>query len=45
VHVLASPTAEQMEGEVEGEAAAAPAEPAAPAAAAEGGRSEGGESA
>jgi large subunit ribosomal protein L25 len=46
VHVLASPTAEQMEGEVaEGEAPAAPTEAAAPAAAADGGRPEGGESA
>ena len=45
VHVLASPTAEQIEAELgEGEAAApaAPAEPAAPAG--DGGRSEGGES-
>jgi large subunit ribosomal protein L25 len=48
VHVLASPTAEQIEaelGEGEGAAPAAPAEPAAPGGAADGGRSEGAESA
>jgi len=48
VHVLASPTAEQIEADLgEGEAAApaAPAEPAAPVGAGDGGRSEGGESA
>lgn len=48
VHVLASPTAEQIEadlGEGEAVAPAAPTEPAAPAGAGDGGRSEGAESA
>ena len=48
VHVLASPTAEQIEAELgEGEAVApaAPAEPVAPVGAGDAGRSEGGESA